>query len=556
MRHGGKILVDQLETQGTSTVFAVPGESYLAALDGLHDSNRIRTVICRQEGGASMMAEAWGKITGEPGVCFVTRGPGVANAMSGIHIAQQDSTPMVTFVGLPEAETEDREAFQEIETKSLFSSFVKWVGVVRQTERLPEYVSRAFHVARSGRPGPVILGLPEDMLAAAADIQDAKAARVPDQVPSPADLKHLEAALAKAKAPLMIVGGPGWSGDVQKKIQAFAERFDLPVAAAFRFQDYFDNRHKCYAGHAGIGPDPKLAAAIKNADVLIVVGARLGEMTTSGYTLVEIPNPKQFLVHVHPSPSELGTVYRADLPIAATATGFADALSQLKPPATIPWSGLRKELRAAQDAAVEPATTPGDVRLEEVVRAVSEMLPENGVVANGAGNYAGFVHKYFEYKGYRTQLAPTSGSMGYGLPAAIAAKLADPTRTVVAFAGDGCFMMTGQELATAVQFGAPVITIIANNGMYGTIRMHQEREYPTRVHGTELRNPDFAAYARAFGGHGETVERTSDFAAAFERAVAAGKPAIIHLKTDPEALTSRITLSKLREQSLARQKLN
>jgi acetolactate synthase-1/2/3 large subunit len=550
-RHGGKILIDQLEAQGASTAFVVPGESYLAALDGLHDSNRIRTIVCRQEGGAAMMAEAWGKMTGEPGICFVTRGPGLANAMSGLHIAQQDSTPMVTFLGLPEAGTEDREAFQEIETKSLLSSFVKWTGVVRQIERIPEYVSRAFHTARSGRPGPVVLGLPEDMLAAAADVADAKPARVPEQVPSTADMQLLADMLAKAKAPLMIVGGPGWSRDVQRHIEAFAARFDLPVAAAFRFQDYIDNRHPCYVGHAGIGPDPKLAAAIRNADVLIVIGARLGEMTTSAYSMLKIPNPDQLLVHVHPSPTELGSVYRADLPIAATALGFAEALAALPTRAAPPWAALRKELRAVQEGiARRPLATPGAVRLEDVVRSLSERLPENAVVTNGAGNYAGFVHRYFEYKGYRTQLAPTSGSMGYGLPAAIAAKLADPTRTVVAFAGDGCFMMTGQELATAVQFGAPVVTIIANNGMYGTIRMHQEREYPSRVVGTTLVNPDFAAYARAFGAHGETVTATEEFLPAFERSLDSGKPAIIELVLDPEALTPARTLSQIRAASI------
>lgn len=551
-RHGGKILIDQLEAQGANTAFLVPGESFLAALDGMHDSNRFRGIVCRQEGGASMMAEAWGKMTGEPGICFVTRGPGLANAMSGLHIAQQDSTPMVTFLGLPEAGTEDREAFQEVETKSLLSSFVKWVGVVRQTERIPEYVSRAFHVARSGRPGPVVLGLPEDMLAATAEVVDAKPARIPEQVPSAADMQLLTQALAKAKAPLMIVGGPGWSGAVQRRIEAFADSHDLPVACAFRFQDYIDNRHRCYAGHAGIGPDPKLAAAIRSADVLLVVGARLGEMTTGAYSMLASPNPTQFLIHVHPSPNELGSVYRADLPICATALGFAEALQSLTPPAARPWQSLRAALRAAQDAVVKPAATPGAVRLEDIVRGLSERLPDNAVITNGAGNYAGFVHRYFEYKGYRTQLAPTSGSMGYGLPAAIAAKLADPTRTVVAFAGDGCFMMTGQELATAVQFGAPVITIIANNGMYGTIRMHQEREYPERVIGTTLVNPDFAMYARAFGAHGETVERTQDFMPAFERAQASGKPAIIELKIDAEALTPKQTLSQIRAASKGR----
>lgn len=549
MHHGGKILVSQLEAQGATAAFTVPGESFLAALDGLHDSNRIKTVICRQEGGAAMMAEAWGKITGEPGVCFVTRGPGAANAMSGLHVAQQDSTPMVLFVGMPAREHEDREAFQEIEVKQLFSSFVKWAAVIRQTERIPEYVSRAFHAARSGRPGPVVLGLPEDMLSATAEAIDAKPARVASPGVSSRDVELLQDRLSKAQRPVMIVGGPGWSTDVQKAVEAFADRFDLPVAPAFRYQDYIDNRHRCHVGCAGIGIDPALSAAIKASDLLIVVGARLGEMTTSQYELLAIPNPTQFLVHVHPSPDELGSVYRADLPIAATAQGFAEVLAKLQPPAKIAWSGLRAELRAAYERSLKPIALPGSVKLAEVVRTVSQMLPEDGIVTNGAGNYAAFVHRYFEYKRYRTQLAPTSGSMGYGLPAAIAAKLAHPTRAVVNFQGDGCFMMTSQELATAVQYALPIVTVIANNGVYGTIRMHQERDYPNRVVGTTLMNPDFAAYARSFGADGTTVEATEDFAPAFAQALRSGKPSVIELKIDPEAISPRKTMSEIRGRS-------
>jgi acetolactate synthase-1/2/3 large subunit len=551
MRHGGKILIDQLEAQGVTTVFTVPGESFLAALDGLHDSNRIQTVICRQEGGASMMAEGWGKMTGAPGICFVTRGPGAANAMSGLHVAQQDSTPMILFVGLAGASDEDREAFQEIETKSLFSSFVKWAAVIRSTERIPEYVSRAFHVASSGRPGPVVLGLPEDMLSAKAEVKDARQVRLPEPAPRPEAMKELEGLLGAARRPLMLIGGPGWTPGIQRKIEQFAQRFDMPVAAAFRFQDYMDNRHPCYVGHAGIGIEGKLKAAVLDADLLLVLGARLGEMTTSGYTLLDSPNPGQRLVHVHPSPDELGRVYAPDLPIAATARAFADALEALVPPATIPWSARRAELRAAFEAWQRPIPTPGDVQLEQVVRIVSERLPENGIITSGAGNYTGFVHRYFEYKGYRTQLSPTSGSMGYGVPAAIAAKLADPSRPVVAFTGDGCFMMTSQELATAVQYGANLVIIVANNGIYGTIRMHQERDYPGRVVGTTLVNPDFAAFARSFGAHGETVHRTEEFASAFDRALAANRPALIELKIDPEAITPRQTLSEIRRSGSA-----
>lgn len=547
MRHGGKILIDQLEIQGATTAFTVPGESFLPALDGLHDSNRIKTVICRQEGGASMMAEAWGKITGEPGILFVTRGPGAANAMSGLHVAQQDSTPMLAFVGMPSREHEDREAFQEIEVKGLFSSFVKWSAVVRDTRRIPEYVSHALHVARSGRPGPVVLGLPEDMLSADCDVGDAKPASIAEPHPGPGDMGRLADRLAKAERPLMIIGGPGWSADIQKAVQAFAERFDLPVAAAFRYQDYFDNRHRCYVGCAGIGLDAKLAAAIKEADLLIVVGARLGEMTTAGYTLIDIPDPAQFLVHVHPSPDELGSVYRADLPIAASARAFAEALGRLAPPARIAWGSRRAELRAAYEHTLAPIPLPGAVKMADVMRTVSELLPEDGIVTNGAGNFAAFVHRYFQYKGYRTCLAPTSGSMGYGLPAAIAAKLAQPTRPVVSVQGDGDFLMTGQELATAAQYALPTITIIANNGMYGTIRAHQEREYPRRVVGTTLVNPDFAAYARSFGADGYTIEATADFAPAFRSALASTRPSVIELRLDPEALSPRKTLTEIRE---------
>ena len=547
MRHGGKILIDQLEIQGATTAFTVPGESFLAALDGLHDSNRIKTIICRQEGGASMMAEAWGKITGEPGICFVTRGPGAANAMSGLHVARQDSTPMVAFVGMPSSGHEDREAFQEIEIKQVFSSFVKWAAVIRQTERIPEYVSHAIHLARSGRPGPVVLGLPEDMLASGCDAADAKPARIAESRPGAEDLAVLQEKLGKAVRPLMIIGGPGWSVAAQKAMEAFADRFDLPVAPAFRYQDYFDNRHRCYVGCAGIGLDPKLAAAIKDADVLIVLGARLGEMTTSGYTLIDIPDPKQFLVHIHPSPDELGSVYRPDLPVAATARTFCETLSRLEPPAKITWSGRRAELRAAYEQSLRPIPLPGAVKMADVMRTVSELLPENGIVTNGAGNFAAFVHRYFQYKSYRTCLAPTSGSMGYGLPAAIAAKLAHPTRPVVSVQGDGDFLMTGQELATAAQYALPIVTIIANNGMYGTIRAHQEREYPRRIVGTTLVNPDFAAYARSFGAEGYTIEATADFAPAFSAALASSKPSVIELKLDPEALSPRKTLTETRE---------
>ena len=550
MRHGGKILADQLAIQGVKAAFTVPGESFLAALDGLYDAHGVQTIICRQEGGAAIMAEAWGKATGKPGICFVTRGPGAANAMSGLHIAQQDSTPMIMFLGLPASDTEDREAFQEIATTQLFSSFVKWVGVIRDTARIPEYVSRAFHVAQAGRPGPVVIGLPEDMLAASADVPDVAAAVIPDPQPAASDMDGLQEIFAAAKQPLMIVGGPGWSSETRDKIQAFAKRFGLPVAASFRCQDYIDNRHDNYVGHAGVGMDPELAKTIADADTLLVVGSRLGEMTTDGYQLVDIPTPKQKLIHVHPSGDELGTVYRADLPINASASAFANAVETLQSPSADNWAGWRDGARAAYHASIKPLEVPGDTQYPEIIKQVAEALPDDAIICNGAGNYAAFLHRYYGYRDYRTQLAPTSGSMGYGVPAAVAAKLANPSKTVVAFAGDGCFMMTSQELATAMQYDLAVIMVVINNGMYGTIRMHQERNYPGRVVGTELHNPDFAAFARSFGAHGETVTATSEFMPAFERSLASGKSAVIELMVDPEALTPRQTLSQIRESSL------
>jgi acetolactate synthase-1/2/3 large subunit len=544
-RHGGQILVDQLKINGAKVAFTVPGESFLAALDGLYDAG-VETIVCRQEGGAAMMAEAWGKLTGTPGLCFVTRGPGLANAMAGLHVARQDSSPMILFLGLPASDTEDREAFQEIETKSLLGTFVKWVGVIRETRRIPEYVSRAYHAALSGRPGPVVLGLPEDMLAAEADVADAKPAVIPKPAPSAADQTAFATRLAVAERPLMIVGGPGWSETVRTRVQDFAARMGLPVASAFRYQDYIDNRHPNYVGCAGIGIDPKLAAAIKDADLLITIGARLGEMTTSGYTLVDIPNPKPTFVHVHPSADELGTVYRADLPIVASADGFSAMLAGLNAAPKPAWKARTAALREAAVAYRKPIPTPGAVQLEQVMLTVSDMLPADAIVTNGAGNYAAFLHRYFEYKAYRSGLAPTSGSMGYGLPAAIAAKLADRSKTVVNFGGDGCFMMTVQELATAVKYDLAIVSVVVDNGMYGTIRMHQEREYPRRVVGTGLTNPDFADLARAFGGHGETVTTTAAFRPALERALAAGKPAVVHVKTDPEAISVGRTITQLR----------
>jgi acetolactate synthase-1/2/3 large subunit len=408
-------------------------------------------------------------------------------------------------------------------------------------------VSHAYHLARSGRPGPVVLGLPEDMLAADCAASDVLGAQIADCWPSAEDLAELQRRLTKASRPVLIVGGPGWSPAAKTAVETFADRCHLPVACAFRYQDYIDNRHRCYVGCAGIGIEPTLGKAIKTADLLLVVGARLGEITTGGYALLQVPNPAQQLVHVHPSADELGSVYRADLPIVSSTHRFAEALGRLEPAVGVAWSSHTEELRAAYRSFLKPVSMPGSVKLADVVRSTSEILPEDAIVTNGAGNYAAFLHRHFEYKAYRTQLAPTSGSMGYGLPAAIAAKIAHPGRAVVNFQGDGCFLMTGQELATAVQYGLAIVTIIANNGMYGTIRMHQEREYPRRVVGTTLINPDFAAYARSFGAEGYTVEATADFAPALKSALQSNRPAVIELKLDPEAISPRQTLTAIRD---------
>ncbi|MEO1264244.1 MAG: thiamine pyrophosphate-binding protein [Pseudomonadota bacterium] len=548
MPHAGRQLIAELEARGASAIFTVPGESFLAALDGMHTASTIRPIVCRQEGGAAMMADAWGKVTGAPGICFVTRGPGLANAMSGLHVAQQDSTPMILFLGLPASQTEDREAFQEIETKGLLSTYVKWAAVIRDAARIPEYVSRAYHVAMSGRRGPVVLGLPEDMLAR--DMPEPAPARLPAEVaaaPRPSDMAALTERLAKAERPLVIAGGSGWSSDVRTQLQTFARAQAVPLASSFRTQDFIDNQDPSYAGSVGIGLDKSLADAVRDSDLLIAIGSRLGEITTGGYTLVDSPYPKQPLVHVHADPDELGTVYVPEIAINATSASFVAALSELEIRGEVTRRQPRVEaLHAAYLRSIAPVDVPGDVALDRVIAQLSEALPDDAIVTNGAGNYAAFLNRFYQYRGYPTQLAPTSGSMGYGVPAAIAAKLAHPDRPVVAFAGDGCFMMTSQELATAMQYDLAIVIVVVNNGMYGTIRMHQEREYPAREVATALTNPDFAKFAESFGAHGETVTRTDGFKPALDRALAAGRAALIELKTDPEAITPRQTLSQIR----------
>ncbi len=548
MRHGGRILVDELLTQEVDTVFCVPGESYLAALDGLHDTPRIRTIVCRQEGGAAMMADADARLTGKPGICFVTRGPGATNAAIGIHIAQQDSTPLVMFVGLPGSDMTDREAFQEFDLRAVFGSLGKGAEIITDISRIPEYVARAFHLAQTGRPGPVVLGLPEDVLSATAIVTGGSRVRIATAAPAPNDMALVARLLASAERPLMIVGGPGWSASTKAAAEAVATKLRLPVACSFRAQDYFDNSHTYYAGHAGIGPCAKLAERIRNADVLFSVGARLGEMTTGGYTLVEAPTPKQTLIHVHPSGDELGKVFRTEVPIVASSQAFFAALADLRIDSSR-WAAAAETAHADYLAFAKALPTPGLVKQEEIIATLADMLPADAIIANGAGNFAAWLHRYYPYRHYRSQLGPTCGAMGYGVPAAIAAKLRHPERTVIAYAGDGDFLMNGQELATARQYGANIVAIVVNNAMYGTIRMHQEMHYPGRVMATSLINPDFAALARAHGCHGETVTETSQFRPALSRALASGLPAVIELRVDPEALTPKATLSQIRNRS-------
>ncbi|MES2145654.1 MAG: thiamine pyrophosphate-binding protein [Pseudomonadota bacterium] len=544
MRHGGHILADHLAAYGVERVFSVPGESFLAALDGLLTAG-IPNVVCRHEGAAAMMAEATGKLTGRPGIAFVTRGPGATNAAAGVHIARQDSTPMILFVGQIDRSHVDREAFQEMDYAAVFGPIAKWAAEVRQTDRLPEYIARAFHVAISGRPGPVVLALPEDMLSDHAEVAD-----IPPPAPRPAGIDPtatmaITTELGRAKRPLVVVGGPHWSAQAATDLARFAENWSLPVAVSFRRQDRLDNDHPNYAGDLGVGMNPKLAQRLKDADLILALGTRMGDIATAGYTLVTPGQPQQRLIHIHPDPDLPGTVYRPDLAVTARADAMLAALATTTPPAT-PWSDWTTQARTDYIAWQVPKPTPGAVRMEDTIAWLSAHLPHDAIVTNGAGNYAAFLHRYYRFRRHGTQLAPTSGSMGYGFPAAIAAKLHHPGRTVVCLAGDGCFQMTLNEMSTAIQANAAVIVVVCNNGRYGTIRMHQERSYPGRVSGTDLVNPDFAALARAYGGHGEAVTRQDDFAAAFQRAKASGTLSVIEMKLDPDMLSTGQSLSDLR----------
>ncbi|WP_108484427.1 thiamine pyrophosphate-binding protein [Oceaniglobus ichthyenteri] len=550
MRHGGQILADALAAQGVKRVFSVPGESFLAALDGLYE-NGIPNVVCRQEGGAAMMAEAWGKMTGRPGVVFVTRGPGATNASAGLHVAMQDSTPMVAFVGQIGRAHRDREAFQEVDYRAFFGPLVKWVAEVDQTERLPEYINRAFHVAMSGRPGPVVLALPEDMLSALCDVADLAPTAPAIPAVSGAQVAALGDRIAAAERPLIVIGGPGWSAQAAADVQQFAENWDVPVVCTFRRQGHMDNRSPAYAGDLAVGMNPKLGARLRSADLLVILGARFGDIATNGYEIIDPIAPGGSIAQVNPDAGEIGKVFRADLGIVARAGDVLSAMVDL--PVVKRDGAWRADARAEYEAWQQPKETPGAVKSEAVIAWLSDNLPEDAILTNGAGNYAAFLHRYFRFKQFGTQLAPTSGSMGYGFPAAVAASIADPGRCVVCLAGDGCFQMTLNEMSTAVQHGATPITIVFNNGRYGTIRMHQENHYPGRVSGTDLANPDFAALARAYGGHGETVECTEDFAAAFERARAAGVPAVIELRMDGDIMSTNASLSETRAAALSRQ---
>jgi acetolactate synthase-1/2/3 large subunit len=505
----------------------------------------IKLIVCRQEGGAAYMAEAYGKLTGRPGICFVTRGPGASNAAIGVHTAHQDSTPMILFVGQVGSDCVEREAFQEVDYRRMFGPMTKWVAQIDRADRLPEYLARAFATATSGRPGPVVLALPEDMLVATATVADVRPFAPVQAHPGERDMRELERWLARAERPLVLVGGSGWTAEACAALARFAERARLPVATTFRRQDRFDNRHPCYAGDVGIGISPKLAARVRDADLLLVIGARLGEMTTGGYTLVSPPVARPTLVHVQADPEELGRVYRPDLAIAAGPREFTHALAPREVDG-VRWSAWTEAAHADYLEWIVPEPMPGPVQLGEIVAWLAERLPRDAIVTNGAGNYTGWLHRHYRYTPLGTELAPTAGTMGYGVPSAVAAKLVHPDRVVVSWNGDGCFLMNGQELATAVQYGANVVFVIVDNGMYGTIRMHQEREYPGRAWGSALANPDFVALARAYGAHGEPVAQTAEFAAAFERALAADSPALIAVRIDPEAITSRTTISAIR----------
>ncbi|MWL87392.1 thiamine pyrophosphate-binding protein [Cupriavidus sp. SW-Y-13] len=547
-RSGGHVLVDQLRIHGTERIFCVPGESFLDVLDALHDESAIDLVVCKHEGAAANMAEADGKLTGRPGICFATRGPGATHASIGVHIAAQDSTPMILFVGQIARQYKGREAFQEVDYAAVFGSMAKWAAEIDDPARIPEMVARAFQVATSGRPGPVVLALPEDVLDGMVECADAAPYRAVAASPAAADAKALTAALAEAKRPLVIAGGANWTDAAVRDFAAFVNAWDLPVACAFRRQDVIDNRDPHYVGHLSLGVSPKLAERVKTADLIVAFGTRLGDIATDSYTLLDAPRPKQKLVHIHADSFELGRVYQAALPIHAGVEAGAAMLAALQAPAAKPWKDWTTGARAEHEAFVTPPKPHAEltgVDLGAAMAHLNQVLPEDAMLSNGAGNYTVWLHRFYAYKRPRTELASTCGAMGYGLPAGIAAKLRHPEKTVVCFAGDGCFLMYPQEIATAAAHGANLITIVVNNRMYGTIRMHQEKRYPGRQSGTAIVNPDFVEMARSCGAWAERVERTEDFAAAFERAMKAGKPAVLELVTDPLQITPAMRVTEL-----------
>jgi acetolactate synthase-1/2/3 large subunit len=542
-RTGGRIVVDQLERNGVELAFCLPGESFLPVLDALYDSS-IRLVSCRHEQGAANAAEAYGKLTGRPGVCLVTRGPGATQAAVGVHTARQDSTPMLLLVGQVPRGFRGREAWQELDYERAFGSIAKAAWEVDAAERIPEHLGRAFELALSGRPGPVVLSLPEDVLSEGADVADAAPPSIEHAAPRPDDLGRLAKLLAGAECPLVVVGEGGWTAGTGADLLAFCEANDLPVASAFRCQDFVDNRSRSYVGVLGVAMDDRLAARLRDADFVLAVGGRLGEVPTRRYTLLEPPRPRQTLIHVHPDPDELGLVYEPDLAITSSLPLFASALRDLDAVA-VRWKDWARDARADYEANLRHEPMDGPVDLGEVMAFLRRRLPADAIQTCGAGNFTVWAHRFAEFTQYGTQLCPRSGSMGYGVAAAVAAKLVHPERIALCFTGDGDFVMSSPELATAVQHELPIIVLLVNNGMYGTIRMHQERVFPGRVVGTDLVNPDFPALARAYGAHGERVERTEDFEAAFERALACGKPALLELPVDPERISPRLRLSEL-----------
>ena len=545
LRHGGHILVDQLKINGVERVFSVPGESFLAALDGLYNSG-IENIVCRHEGGAAMMAEADAKITHSPGVVFVTRGPGATNASSGIHVAMQDSTPLIVFVGQVPLEHRDREAFQEIDYERFFSPIAKWVAEIKDLKRLPEYVARAFQVSQAGRPGPVIISLPEDILSGICEVPDRPRVVLGQQFTSDSEIKKIENAIIKAKRPLVIVGGTGWGKEAVKNLGVFVKNFNLPVATTFRRQHLIDNRHDCYIGDLGTGMNPALAETVKGSDLIIAIGTRLGEIATGAYELIDPKKTEQEIIHIHTDPDEFCHVYQPSLAVLSSTENILDQLVGLSKLVNPEWSSQTSEGRQNYLNWITPKETPGPVKLEKIIKWLSNNLPEDSIVTNGAGNYAAFLHRYFAFKEYPTAIGPTSGSMGYGFPASIAAKLRFPDKTVICLAGDGCFQMTLNEMSTAAQNKLAIIVIVVNNGKYATIRMHQEKNYPGRVSGTELHNPDFAALAKAYGGFGIKVQKTEDFVTAYNEAVASGLLSVIELQIDDEVLSTSQTVSEVR----------